>query len=295
MPWTLLPLALLGLAEMPAFAALSFLALLQGLTEFLPVSSSGHLVLAQSVMGLDEPALVVDVALHVGTLVAVLIVYRADLRDLLGGLTQGRWREPLLLALGTLPAVIVGLGFKERVEHAFESPRVAAYGLFVTALLLTIGEVFRRRRLVADPEGPVGRCEDGSVPESRLPEKPIGAGIALCVGVAQAMAICPGISRSGSTIAMGLVLGLAPKQAARLSFLLAIPAILGAAVLQLPDVLEGDALGAPGPLLWAMAFAAFVGWGALRMLLAFLGRGAFAWFAVYCVALGAGFLAFGPL
>ena len=279
----LLPLSLLTIAELPAFAVLSFLAIVQGLTEFLPISSSGHLVLAQAAMGLDEPAIVVDVALHVGTLAAVLVVYRRDLAELVTGLFRGSFREPLYIVLGTLPVVVVGLGFKDRIEHAFESPRVAAYGLFFTAAMLLMGEWFRRKQLslaTSDSEE-VGRRE-------------LDAKTVLLVGVAQAMAICPGISRSGSTIATGLALGLAPAAAARLSFLLAIPAIIGAAVLQLPDAMESGGIDAKGPLLWAMALAAFVGWGALRVLLAFLGRGAFAWFAVYCVTLGVGYLAFGP-
>ena len=223
-------LALVSLAELPAVAVLSVLAVLQGLTEFLPVSSSGHLVLAQAAMGIDDPAIVVDVALHVGTLFAVLVVYRRDLASLARGLFDGRWREPLLLVLGTLPAVVVGLGFRDQVEVAFESPRTAAYGLFATAAMLFAGEAFRRRRLGMEPG-------------------PLSWRIALGVGIAQALAICPGISRSGSTIACGLALGLAPAAAARFSFLLAIPAIGGAALLQLPAVLDAGRIDHGGELL----------------------------------------------
>lgn len=273
---------LLLVALLPAFAALTLLALLQGLTEFLPISSSGHLVLAQQAMGLEEPAIVVDVALHVGTLAAVLVVYRRDVGALVRGLFAGEWREPWWIVLGTLPAVAVALFWRGAIEEAFGSVRVAAWGLVATSLLLGLGERARRRRAAAEP--------------ARL-----GWRVALAMGVAQAAAICPGVSRSGSTIAVGLLLGLAPAAAARFSFLLAIPAILGAAVLQLPGAFGALGPGTEGPggfqagaeLLWAVAFAGFVGWGALRMLLAFLGRGAFAWFALYCAALGAGVLAFG--
>ena len=117
--------------------------------------------------------------------------------------------------------------------------------------------------------------------------------MALLIGLAQAVAICPGVSRSGSTIACGLCLGLSPRDAARFSFLLSIPVILGAALLSLPDVAAQGGLGVDTTtLVWAALFAGFVGWGALRALLAFLGRGAFAWFAFYCALLGGGTLLF---
>ena len=106
------------------------------------------------------------------------------------------------------------------------------------------------------------------------------------------MAIVPGISRSGSTIATALLCGLAPERAARFSFLLSVPAIAGAAVLNLPDAMGEGLGGGVGPILWATAFAGFVGWGALRVLLAFLGRGAFGWFAAYCIGLAVGALMF---
>lgn len=264
-------------AELSSGAVLLLLALVQGLTEFLPVSSSGHLVLAQQALGLREPALTVDVALHVGTLLALLVYYRRDVAQLLGGLPRGALREPLLIVLGTLPAVVVGLGFQDAIERSFESPRGAAAGLIVTALVLALGEVFRRRRLASGQHSAL-----------------LDWRIALGVGIAQAIAICPGISRSGTTIAAGLVLGLTPVAAARFSFLLAIPAILGAAVLQLSDGLGEEGLPGGWMLAWAMLLSGVVGYAALRLLIAFLGRGAFAWFALYCLLLGGGYLLLGP-
>ena len=259
------------------FAALTFLALIQGLTEFLPISSSGHLVLCQAAMGVQEPALALDVALHVGTLLAVCIVYRADLARLVLGVFRGQLGEPALLLLGTLPAGLVGLSFKSEIEGMFHDPKVAATGLFATALALLAGEWARRRRAGASPRASAGALSWRT---------------ALIVGSVQALAIVPGISRSGSTIAAGMLCGMRPKAAARFSFLLSIPAILGAAVLNVPDAMEQGLGGGVGPILWAAGFAGFVGWGALRVLLAFLGRGAFAWFALYCAVLGAGALAF---
>ena len=140
-------------------------------------------------------------------------------------------------------------------------------------------------------------CSDAVVLSRRISEvegtrTELTYGQAFLVGCAQALAIVPGISRSGSTIASGVLLGLDPGRAARFSFLLSIPAILGAAVLGLPDALEEGTDGSLAPILWAALLAGFVGWGALRMLLAFLGRGAFAWFAIYCTFLGTGALIF---
>jgi undecaprenyl-diphosphatase len=268
----------------PPFAALTILALVQGLTEFLPVSSSGHLVLVQTALELAGPALRVDIALHVGTLLAVVVVYRRDLRALAADALAGRFRELLLLAVGTLPAAVVGLSFRHVIERAFEEPRLAAGGLLATACILVSGEVARRKNRRAAACAATVAGEGG---------RAFGVVDALVIGTAQALAIWPGVSRSGSTIAAGLWRGLSPARAARFSFLLSIPAILGAAVLSLPDALATE--GGTGwlQLAWGGLFAGLVGWGALRALLAFLGRGAFTWFALYCGVLGAGALALG--
>ena len=263
------------------FSGLTLLALLQGLTEFLPISSSGHLVLAQSAMGVNHPALALDVALHVGTLLAVIIVYRRDLLELVVGLAAGRLAEPALLVLGTLPAAVIGLAFKENLQAAFHEPTIAASGLFLTAIVLLAGEWARRRAPTRHASKETGDAHE---------PRPMTWKHALIIGLFQAAAILPGVSRSGSTIAAGLLCGLPAERAARFSFLLSIPAILGAAVLNLPDALDEGLGGSVIHVVWAMLLAGFVGWGALRMLLAFLGRGAFAWFAAYCVALGSGAL-----
>lgn len=267
------------------FVVLAWLAVLQGLTEFLPISSSGHLVLAQEAFGLEHAPLALDVALHVGTLLSVLVVYGGVIVELVRGLFKGAWREPLLIVVATLPVVAIGLAFENAIEARFGDPRFAAACLVGTAAILTVGELGRRRRLAragsADDDVPA--TGDGS----RLT-----LGRALFVGVAQCLAILPGISRSGTTIAAGLLIGLDPKTAARLSFLLSVPAVAGAAVLKLPEAL--GAVDAPGigALTGAILIAALVGWVCLRLLLAFLGRGAFAWFALYCAAVGGGYLAF---
>lgn len=269
------------------FEELSLLALIQGLTEFLPVSSSGHLVLAQRALSFERTPLSIDVALHVGTLLAVLLIYRRSLWRLVRQALSGELREVGLLALASVPVALVGLTLRDAVESAFASAHVAAWGLLATAVILFVGDQGRRR---------TRRAGLGA-------ERPLGWRIALLVGCAQAVAILPGVSRSGTTISAGLLCGLRPDHAARFSFLLSIPAILGASLLALPDLFgsadpadgaDGAAFERPGAALltWAVLFAGFVGWGALRALLAFLDRGAFAWFGAYCAVLGLGVLAF---
>ncbi|MEZ5333436.1 MAG: undecaprenyl-diphosphate phosphatase [Thermoanaerobaculia bacterium] len=255
---------------------------LQGATEFLPVSSSGHLALAQHFLGVEGPQVAFDVVLHVATLLAVVVVYRRDLtvlvRAVVRGITTGPfWRSPraavrdspelalaLALVLGSIPTAVIGLLFQDPLEALFERPAVVAVMLLVT------GAVLQLPRLVS--RGGEGR-------------ERVGALTAVVVGTAQGLAITPGISRSGSTISAALVAGVAPAAAARFSFLLSIPAILGALVLKLPDL--SGAAAAPRPLLvlgFVTAFA--VGWACLVALLALLRRGRFAVFSWYCWAVG---------
>jgi undecaprenyl-diphosphatase len=265
-----------------SLASTVWLAVIQGLTEFLPISSSGHLVLGSALLGVEEGVQFQTVALHVGTLLAVLAVYRRDLLRLVDDARGGRWRELGLLAVGTVPAVVVGLGLHDFLSGLFESPTAAAIGLILTACILVAGERARRRSRRALPPGVAGE------------EKRLSWPAALGIGCAQAFAILPGVSRSGSTIAAGLGCGLDARQAARFSFLLSIPAIGGAALLEGLSALEGDVGAVPWSELGiGMAVSAVVGWASLRVLLAFLGRGVFHGFAVYCAALGVGWLLFG--
>jgi undecaprenyl-diphosphatase len=249
--------------------SLLVLAVIQGLSEFLPVSSDGHLVLAQTWLDFAGPRLAIDVALHLGTLAAVLLVYRRDLLALLVELRSGAAREVGLLALGSVPLAIVGLTCKPHIAALFESARAAALGLCVSAAFLIVGERARRRS-GADP----GR--------------PLGWRAALLIGLAQALAPLPGVSRSGTTIATALALGVPAGRAARFSFLLSVPAVGGAVLLELPALARAGGLGAELFLAILVTFA--VGVGALRFLLSFLGRGAFLWCALYCLLLGAGTL-----
>ncbi|MEW6489512.1 MAG: undecaprenyl-diphosphate phosphatase [Thermodesulfobacteriota bacterium] len=253
------------------------LGLVQGLTEFLPVSSSGHLVLAQSLIpGFEQPGVLFDALLHGGTLLAVLMYFRRDVQELLASLLPGgdpsRRRLALLLVAATVPTGLIGVIFKDPLEALFHAPRSAAAMLLVTGALLWISEVLARPRMGL--EG-------------------MGYGRALAVGTVQGLAIVPGISRSGSTIAVGTLLGIRGEDAARFSFLLSVPAILGALVLQLPH-LEGVEAGRLGGYAGGVAAAFASGLWAIRFLLAAIRRGRFRWFAVYCWLLGAGYLFFGP-
>lgn len=262
---------------------------LQGATEFLPVSSSGHLTIAQALLGIrmeNGGLMALDVCLHVGTLLAVVAVFWRDLWDIaLGIFCPGRKvqncpsgclsglearRLGMLIAVGTLPAVVFGLSFKSFFEQLFSNPLVAGVMLLVTGLILWstryVKEVFRGALMGLD-------------------HSTMKWWHALVVGLAQAVAILPGVSRSGSTIAGGLWLGLDQGFAARFAFLLAIPAIGGAAVLQYKDFanLTHDALVAT---LVGTLVSAIVGFACIKWMLNIVRRGRLNWFAYYCWALG---------
>lgn len=222
------------------------LAVVQGLTEFLPVSSSGHLVLLQSMLGSHEGDLFLDVVLHTGTLGSVLVVYRREVLRLLR-LDAAARGYLLALAVGTLPAVAVGLLLKDAVEAVFASPVYAAVGLLLTGIVLLSTRA--------------AQAAQGT--EAAWEPRPVALPRALVIGCAQAVAICPGISRSGSTIAASLWLGLPRAEAARFSFLLSVPAIGGALLLHL---LDGEFTTRTGPLglLLAACLAFLVGLLAIR-------------------------------
>ncbi len=202
---------------MTDFITTIVLAIVQGLTEFLPVSSSGHLVLVGRLLGTAEGDFFLTIVLHVGTLGSVVVVYRREILRLLkfDGPAVG---YIISLVVGTIPAVIVGLLAKDLVEGLFGSPIFAASGL-----LLTAGILLSTR---------FARNQPANLPDPWEPS-PVKLPTALAVGCAQAFAIMPGISRSGSTIAMSLWMGLPRAEAARYSFLLSVPAISGALVLEI--------------------------------------------------------------
>ena len=247
------------------------LGVLQGATEFFPVSSSGHLVVGQTLLGLEISGVQFEVAVHMATLISVLLVYRGRLMDLLYGTLRrdgDAWRYVGLLALATLPAGIVGVFFRDAIEGLFESPFVPA-----TAFLVTGAILWSTRRTLGREEW----------------KKP-GWGVALLIGFAQAFALVPGISRSGTTVAMALWLGVAAEEAAAFSFLMAIPAIGGAALLQIPE-LASEGLTLSGTALAAgFTVAAITGVLAIKAFLVLLSRKTFHRFAIYCWTIGTAFL-----
>jgi len=256
------------------------LGLLQGATEFIPISSSGHLVLVPWLLGWQEPGLAFDAVVHCGTLLAVVGYFRRDLallaRAWLRGWRARSWSEPQgrlawLILLGTLPAVVLGLLFEEWFEALFSAPAAVAGFLMVTGLLLIVSERLGRRQHGEDQLGWLD---------------------ALLIGLGQAAAIAPGISRSGATMAAGLLRGLRREAAARFSFLLAAPVILGAGLLQLAKlVMSGQGEGEWPTLALGFVTAAASGYLCIRFLLTYLRRRSLYPFALYCCAAGLAVLA----
>lgn len=249
-----------------SFVEAVWLGVVQGLTEFLPVSSSGHLVLAQAWLGVATGGIVFEVAVHAATLLAVVVFYRGRLLELVRGAFLGRpdaWTYAGKLALGTVPAGAAGLLGRAFFEAQFERPAVASVCLIVTGLLL-----WTTRRTLA-----WARAEEPSW------------WAAWWIGCAQAFAIFPGISRSGATVVTALALGVAPVGAAAFSFLLSIPAILGAVVLELPDLAASDP-DARLAIAAGSAAALASGLVALALFVRLLRGGHFHRFAYYVWALG---------
>jgi undecaprenyl-diphosphatase len=249
------------------------LGIIQGLTEFLPVSSDGHLVIAQEVFGLRPPnALAFDVLLHLGTLVAVVGYFRKELFEMLfalfgakGEQAEVRRRWIWLLGLATVPVAIVGALLEDWFAETFSSAVWAGAGLLVTGTLLWVVH---------------GKGERGRE-EAQLTFLD-----ALRIGSIQSLALLPGVSRSGTTLFMALQTGVERTTAARFSFLLSIPAITGALVLKSSDVLEMARTGETLPLIVGPVVAGATGLVAIEVLMRAVRRGSLKGFSVYCWAVG---------
>lgn len=270
---------------MSEWLAIIVLAIVQGATEFLPVSSSGHLSLGHAILGVsDDPPVLVDVVLHVGTLVAVVGVYRRDLTKVVvrsfAGLARPRQavRDPyaklgFMVVLATAATTVIALGLKDVVEGTLRGPAIVGGMLMLNGAILWSSRRVHRGETIRDDSG------------DESPEAGLSWGKAGVIGVLQGLAVIPGISRSGTTITGALHMGTGGAVAARFSFLLSIPAILGALVLKLGEL---EAIGAVNwpRLLVGAAVAAVVGWVCLVLLLRLLNRARFHHFAWYCWALG---------
>lgn len=253
---------------------LLILGLVQGLTEFLPVSSTAHLIFAQTFLGIARPGILLEAVLHLGTALAALVLFRDDVRRLLsgwwatlrGGSDEARTygRVAWVIIMISVITAAIGLAFADPFERMFGSLRGTAIQLILTGLLLFAARERGTRTLLQ------ARALDGAA-----------------IGVAQSIAIIPGISRSGATITAGMWLGLRGDDAARLSFLAAIPAVTGAGVFGLKDLPLGAALGyTPAQLAVGFIASLLSGMLAIRWLLAVVRRGRLTGFAVYCIAVG---------
>ena len=252
------------------------LGLVQGLTEFLPVSSSGHLAIGKALFGIETADLSFEIVVHAATVLATIIVFWKDIWKLLCGLFKFKMnsetRYIILILISMIPVFIVGMFFKDKVEAIFGSGLlVVGLALIVTATLLFLSETLKSRR-AALPEGE----DSGKVTWKS----------ALWMGLAQAVAVIPGLSRSGSTIATGLLCGVSRKEVARFSFLMVLVPILGEAFL---DVVGGGfSESSVGTLPLILGFlAAFVsGLFACRVMIAIVKKARLKWFAIYCAVVG---------
>jgi undecaprenyl-diphosphatase len=253
------------------------LGIVQGLTEFLPISSSAHLRIVGEMFGWDDPGAAFTAITQIGTEAAVLLYFRHDIARIVvawfGSLAGRRKGDPdarmgWLIIVGSIPIVVLGLLFQDSIETTLRDLRIVATALIVFSLIL----------YWADRVGSKKR---------ELSDLTVGHGIAF--GLAQAMALIPGVSRSGGTITMGLFLGYSRSAAARYSFLLAVPAVLGSGFFQAYEALTGDVAGEGvswGPTILATVIAFGVGLTVIAWLLRYLDRGSFTPFVVYRVLLG---------
>lgn len=242
------------------------LGMIQGLTEFLPVSSSGHLVVLQALFGAEQQGILVEIVVHVATLVSVLIFYRRRIGALIAGAIRGdadALTYGLKLGVATLPAVVLVLVAGDFLDALFESPATAGIGFLITG-----GILWSTRK---------------ATPLSQL--RGLGWRTALLIGCAQAVATVPGISRSGATVAAALALGVAPLAAAEFSFLMSVIAISGAAIRALPE-LSTVPSGVIAPLAIAGASALIFGVAAIWLFVRLLQTRGFHYFAYYTWALG---------
>jgi undecaprenyl-diphosphatase len=237
--------------------------LIQGLTEFLPISSSGHLVLVPALLNREGPDLATAAMLHLGTLVAVLVYYRTDIAAMAKFDRPGR-RKITLILIGSVPAVVLGFAFKDEIEELVADPKAVAVMLVITGVILLGTTLLRVGDRTFRDMGPLD---------------------AILVGLGQATALIPGISRSGMTITTGLLRGMSRTESARFAFLLGIPVIAGAGLLEMVDVLSSG-MSIPSTVWVAVIVAGLSGYAAIAILLRVLTRIGLTPFGVYCVAAG---------
>ena len=238
------------------------LGIVQGLTEFLPVSSSGHLVLAQHILGVNEAGVLLEVILHMGTLAAILLYYYNDLKQLVvdffnGG--QDARNYVIYLAIATIPAVCAGLMLKDIIESTF-TLSIVKWMFMITGIIVG-STYFSKNR----------------------PKREMVLIIAFCIGIAQSFALLPGISRSGITISLALIIGIQHKEAAKFAFFMAIPVLFGAGLLQVISIKHQVNI-LTGPLMVGFISSAITGYLVISWLLDVISGGKFYRFSLYCFA-----------
>ena len=250
------------------------LGIVQGATEFLPVSSSGHLVIVQSLLSVNVEGVAFEVIVHLGTLVSILLVYFSRINELTVGVLRNDRRSLSyagLLFVATIPAGLIGILAKEPIELLFDAPAVPGIALLVTGVVLWSSRSAIGRQRVTRPT----------------------LTAALLIGVAQACALIPGISRSGATVVAAMWLGMEAREAAAFSFLMAVPVIAGATMLQIPDLVGPGQEGLSISLLAISGITAGVtGVLAIRTFVGVLARRSFHFFAPYCWTVGLLYLAY---
>lgn len=238
------------------------LGIIQGITEFLPISSSGHLVIAQDLLGIKSPGNTLEVLFHFGTLLSVTVIFSKDIKEIILSIKDKNTQSFLFyIIISTLPAVFAGLFFKDYISQVFDNAYMVGVALCFTGILLVLSKNFKNR------------------------QKSFSLSFSILVGITQALAIIPGISRSGSTITMGMFLGIPSREAARFSFILSIPIILGASILGFLEI-ESGGLFNISVIMVAIISSFITGILALKILLKILEAGKFHVFGIYCICIG---------
>jgi len=238
------------------------LGVVQGIAEFLPISSSGHLVIMQSILGIEQPGNTFEIIVHLGTLASIIVVFFKDIKKIVSLSYKNKNRKFIYcIIIGTLPSIFVGLGFKNQIQSLFENVFAVGIALIFTGLFLFLSRYIKEQ------------------------DKELSIAKATIIGLSQSVAIIPGVSRSGMTITFALLLGLSSKEAAKFSFLLAIPVILGAGLITMMDINNGFSISMDTVLIGF--FTSFItGILSLKWLLKTLEKGEFYYFGLYCIVLG---------
>jgi undecaprenyl-diphosphatase len=257
------------------FLQAAFLGVLQGLTEFLPISSSAHLRIFPELFGWGDPGAAFTAVVQIGTELAVLLYFRKDIWRIasawIRSLYDARWRDTLdarmgwFIIVGSLPIVLLGITFKDVIENDFRNLWIIGTTLIVLGIVLGIADR-------------VGGSER-SISQLNIKH-------AVLLGLAQAAALVPGVSRSGATISMGRFLGYEREAATRYAFLLAIPAVVGAGLFELPEIPHGENAYGPWPTLFATVVSFVVGYAAIAWLLRYVSTRSYLPFVIYRIALG---------